>query len=27
MKWYLIAPFAFFLLQTILKFSAHARAH
>ena len=26
-KWYLLIPCAFFLLQTILKFSAHARAH
>lgn len=26
-KWYLLAPCAFFLLQTILKFSAHARAY
>lgn len=26
-KWYLLAPCAFFLLQTILKLSAHARAY
>lgn len=26
-KWYLLIPCAFFLLQAILKFSAHARAY
>ena len=26
-KWYLLAPCAFFFLQMILKFSAHARAY